>query len=339
MAGKPVDYSKMSEHDRFCLIERMFIRYRRLTKLSEMIEYCHQYSKIAAEPWCLLITGWTGAGKTKLYQDYERRFSCVHTEGGRKSPILTARIPPKANDKSLATILLKRLGDPLAEKGSALNQTLRLYSAIEDCGVELIILDEFQHFVDWDSLKILKTVSDWLKVLIDETKKPIVLIGLPYSDVVLNATGNSQLKRRFSLRGNLDFFRWESIEEKKEFRGFLKKIDESLPLNEFSNLSDPVMAYRFYYGTYGVVAYVMKIVRRAAVLAVQKGQEKVDLALLAQAFNELIQPENPRKVNPFLTDPTLLKLEPLEYKAPELKAMTNSIKGKEKELTAYDVLR
>jgi hypothetical protein len=339
VAKKSIDYSEMSELDRFVRIERIFVRYKRLTNLLEMIGHCHQYSKIAAEPWCLLITGWEGAGKTKVYEWYEQGFPRRDTEEGTVVPILTARIPPKANDKSLATILLKRLGDPLAEKGNRTNQTLRLYKLIEACGVELIILDEFQHFVDWDSLKIIKTVSDWLKNLIDETKKPIVLTGMPYSEVILNAVGNSQLKRRFSLRVSLDFFRWGTADEKKEFRGFLRMVDEKLPLNEFSNLSDPVMAYRLYCATNGVVAYVMKIVRRAAVLAIQRGRERVDCELLAEAFKELVQQENPKKVNPFSADPVTLRVEPFEHIAPTFKATSNGHTGRQKELTAYDVLR
>jgi len=58
---------------------------------------------------------------------------------------------------------------------------------MEACKVELLILDEFQHFQDRDSLKVLKTASDWLKLLMDENGVPIVLAGLPYSHTVLDA--------------------------------------------------------------------------------------------------------------------------------------------------------
>ena len=66
--------------------------------------------------------------------------------------------------------------------------------------MRLIILDEFQHFVDKDSWRVLKNVSDWLKNLIDETEVPIVLIGMPYAVEILDAPGNEQLQRRFSVR-------------------------------------------------------------------------------------------------------------------------------------------
>lgn len=68
--------------------------------------------------------------------------------------------------------MLDALGDGAAERGTAVNQTLRVIKMVNDCGVEIIILDEFQHFIDSDSKIILDSVSNWLKDLINETKKP-----------------------------------------------------------------------------------------------------------------------------------------------------------------------
>ena len=203
MSKKTVDYSMQSKWERICLAEKIFVRYRRMNDLLDKIKYCHQYSKIAAEPWCMLITGWTGAGKTKLGEKYEEGFPRQYIEEGLKVPVLYTSVPSRANDKSLPKILLKSLEDPWAERGDRINLTLRLYEFIEKCGVELIILDEFQHFVDWDSLKILQSVSDWLKDLINKTHKPVVLIGMPYSDIVFKAIGNSQLSRRFPKGASL----------------------------------------------------------------------------------------------------------------------------------------
>lgn len=99
------------------------------------------------------------------------------------------------------------------------------------------------------------------------------------------------------------------------------------------------MAFRFYCGTNGAVGYVMKIVRRAAVLALEYGQEKVKLEDLAQAFDELIQPGDPERMNPFSTDPACLEIKPFEFKIPELKATGSRIRGKKEELTVADILR
>ncbi len=57
----------------------------------------------------------------------------------------------------------------------------------------MLILDEFQHFIDRDSAKVLKTVSDWLKTLILDTNLPIILIGLPEAEQILQLNCHSQL--------------------------------------------------------------------------------------------------------------------------------------------------
>jgi len=47
-----------------------------------------------------------------------------------------------------------------------------------DCQVELLILDEVQHFRDRDSRRVLENASNWLKTLIKETGVACVLVGL-----------------------------------------------------------------------------------------------------------------------------------------------------------------
>lgn len=300
MSQQNPDYRNMSTEERIRLVEQIYINYPRLEEVIKMIEHCHQYSKHSAEPECLLITGVTGAGKTTLYKRYEQKFPRYITEDGTIVPVLSVAIPVPSRVKSLVTRLLVTLGDPLAEKGTILNQTFRLKKLLKECGTELIIMDEFQHFIDRDSKKILQTVSDWLKDLLNETHIPVVLIGMPYSDQILEA--NKQLKRRFAARTSLAPFGWETDEEQEEFRKFLKVLDRRLPLMERSHLADTEIAYRIYCATEGTVAYVMKLVRRATAIALEQGSEQLTLEILAQAFDERLAADDPARENPFVSD-------------------------------------
>jgi Bacterial TniB protein len=103
--------------------------------------YCHQHSRVAAEPECLLITGQTGAGKTTICQNYSGRFPRQPTKTGICAPVLSASIPVPATVKSLVTRLLLALGDPMPERGSVVSQTLRLFGLVRECQVDLVILD------------------------------------------------------------------------------------------------------------------------------------------------------------------------------------------------------
>ena len=146
------------------------------------------------------------------------------------------------------------------------------------------LLDEFQHFIDRDSNHIMLTVANWLKELINETNLPMVLTGMPYSDVILRA--NAQLERRFQLREQLSPFGYGDTGQQTEFRTFLHYLDEALPLAERSHLSDGEIALRIFCATGGVIGYVMKLVRRAAVLAVTGKMKKIDHELLAEVYEE-----------------------------------------------------
>ncbi len=316
MTAKRPKYSKMSKKERCQLVESIFVMHPRLSMIVEQVEHAHFYSRIAAEPECLFIGGPPGAGKTTLLEHYKLQFPSVDHADRTEIPVLCARVPSKATDKNLATTLLLALGDPVAERGSAFNQTTRLKHFINACGVQLIILDEFQHFVDKDSWKILKNVSDWLKNLIDETGIPIVLIGMPYAVEILDAPGNEQLQRRFAVRVELGPFGWTTGDERGEFRAFLKAVDNQLPFDDCSHLSDPVTAFRFYCATNGRVGRVMKVLRRSAELAIDQGLNQLTLDILADAYDDRLRADHPEKENPFRLDKSKLKIVP--YNEPEM---------------------
>lgn len=318
-------FARMSNLARQVMVEQIFVEHPRLTKLLDKIRHCHEYSKISAEPECMFIGGYAGTGKTTLYQYYEAQFPRSVTESGIRVSVLSSVTPQRATEKSLVGEILESIGDPSAKKGTADNQTSRLRKFIKECGVELIILDEFQHFVDGDSKKILKNVSDWLKNLIDAAKKPIVLVGQPYADRILDASGNEQLQRRFLIREILTPFGWEDEKgetakkgaRRKEFRAFLEAIDRKLPFDEKSNLSEPTMAYRFYCGTNGRVSKVMTIVRRSAELAINYSLTKLDLEVLSEAYEDRLRTIQPNRHNPFSTNLSDVKITPFREEIPE----------------------
>lgn len=294
---KPLKDLTLSE--RLCIANNIYVAYPRFKEILSAIDDCHHLSNLKDEPECLFLKGETGAGKTTILKSYAQNYPRCETPLGTEVRLLSITIPSPATVKSLVTKLLWELGDPAYEKGTVSNQTIRLIGLMKDCGVELVFLDEFQHFIDRDSAKVLQTVSDWLKDLILDTKVPMVLIGLPEAEAVFHV--NCQLSRRFANRHNLNPFCWDD-DSGKEFRTFLHAIESQLPLIGDSNLAAEEMALRFYYASDGIVAYVMKLIRNGTYLALKQGQEKIDSSVLAIAFNKHVLADKPHKKNPFLTD-------------------------------------
>jgi type II secretory pathway predicted ATPase ExeA len=298
----------LSEIERKRLVEQIHITFPRLKRIVTLVEHCHQYSKIAAEPECLLITGLQGTGKTTLRRTYAGRHPRQATREGVSVPVLDAAIPVPATVKSLVSELLSSLGDPLPEKGTVVTQTHRLKRLIRQCQVEMIVIDEFQHFIDRDSNVILTTVSNWLKDLLNETGVPMILIGMPYSEAVLRA--NAQLERRFAMRASLDPFGWNTAERQTEFRLFLNYLDERLPFTRRSSLADPETALRVLCATEGIIGYVMKLIRRAAGMAIDENRQCLDLSVLASAYDERLRGRTPDRANPFTCELENLMIEP-----------------------------
>ena len=96
---------------------------------------------------------------------------------------------------------------------------------------------------------------------------------MPYSEIILQA--NAQLERRFQQRLKLAPFGWETEAQQLELRTFLRHVDGALPFAEAAHFSDIELVRRMYCATAGVTGALMKLVRRAAVLAVLRGARRV----------------------------------------------------------------
>ncbi len=320
-------------------VNQIYVVYPRHQKILELIEKCQRYSKFSAEPECLFIKGRTSAGKTTISTAHSMRHPPLQNKGRRIIPVLSSTISAPATVKGVVTDLLDAAGDPLADRGVTASQTLRLRKYLDDCEVEMIILDELQHFIDRDSQIVLKTMSDWLKNLINTTKRPIILIGLPEAEEVLNA--NEQLSRRFAHRVELLPFQFETEKQIAEFFTFMKLLEEMLPLSEASNLASSNLAPRIYFASDGYVGYAMKLIRQAAIAAIEKGLEKLDLELLSEAYDAHVRADKPGKINPF--NCTTFRIADYKDKTPpegpKGQRVTNRrSKPKKRQLKASDVL-
>lgn len=327
---------EMTISDRLYIASNVYVLYPRFKEILAAIDDCHHLSNLKDEPECLFLKGETGAGKTTILKSYTQNYPRYQTADGTTVPVLEVTIPSPATVKSVVTKLLWELGDPAYDKGTTSNQTIRLIGLMKDCGVSLVLLDEFQHFIDRDSAKVLKTVSDWLKNLILDTKVPVVLIGLPEAETVFQF--NPQLSRRFAARHNLSPFSWE--DSGREFRTFLHAVESQLPLIEESNLACEEMALRFYYASDGIVAYVMKLIRYGTNLALKLGQEKLDLNVLASAFDKHVKADKPHKKNPFIDSDFLNEVKDNSRLGVNIAvgATNNRIKAKKKTTKASDIL-
>jgi energy-coupling factor transporter ATP-binding protein EcfA2 len=277
-----------------------FIRYPRFTALHETIRRCQRLSKKSHEPQCISLEGRSGAGKTTLVRAYEMAFPRRETEEGTAIPVFYLLTPSPVTVKGMAETMLERLGDPAAHRGNQPSLNSRLSKLIIDCEVELVILDDFHHLIDTKTNRILRTVSDWLKVLIKETQVPFLVVGIE-GQVQQILRENEQLSRLFAEQETLTPFQWNaadqaSIEEFTKFIVFAEKmIGAVLP----TELPRAELLYRLHYATEGVIAYIMNLIRYAQEMVEEKGRSQIRMEDLSVAFEKRIRKHLINRVNPF----------------------------------------
>ena len=297
------DNQYATTREKIIATNQIYVRYSLFDRILYDIEECHYSPETNGEddPDCLLLIGEAGAGKTTIYKTYAKNYPRQETDEGSIIPIIYTPIPVPATVKGLVQAIVRELGDPLYNKGTTRNQTDRVYELLAACKVELIVLDEFHHFIDRESKKVLNNVCDWLKNLILKTKIPVVLFGLPESKKILESDlNNRQLSRRFKYRYELIPFP-RNDDGMKLFRQFLGDIDSKILLSEQSGLAEKSMAERIYYATDGTIAHVMTLIRKGASVAIKQDLKRLDLEILNMVYHKHLKHEKPHKYSePFL---------------------------------------
>jgi energy-coupling factor transporter ATP-binding protein EcfA2 len=276
------------------------IRYPRFSQLHDTIRRCQRLSKKSNEPQCISLEGRPGAGKTTLVKAYADMFPRRETEEGTEIPIFYMLTPSPVTVKGMAETMLERLGDPAAHRGSQPSLNSRLSGLIVACKVELVILDDFHHLIDTKTNRILRTVSDWLKVLIKETQVPFLVVGIE-GQVRQILRENEQLSRHFAEQEELLPFKWNAADEAsiKEFAKFIMFAEKIIGITLPTELPRTELLYRMHYATEGVIANIMNLMRYTQEIVEEKGRSQITMADLSNAFEKRMAKHLINKADPF----------------------------------------
>lgn len=293
--GVNVGDSKDAEQLRFT-VRRKLVFYRRFVDVADEISRVHRRGVLLKVSDSLQIVGQTGSGKTYLTEWYEQQFPRTQKDGRWRIRVLRVETPECPTVKALAEAVLIALGDPWAQKGTATEKTERIRHLCEACGLELLIIDEIQHFIEGNRHAELMRVTDWLKVLINLLCVPVVLVGLPRAIAVTRS--NPQLRRRFAAPYYLAPFSYATGEGQREFRGLLKAFGQDLKKGSVK-IWAPEEAVRFFHATCGLIDYVVKLVDDAVSRGGSGADGVVTREDFAAAFARVVWRDAPERLNPF----------------------------------------
>lgn len=243
------------------LIDNILVPHQAYETATRRLEQCFRYASQTVEPVCIALVGESRTGKSRALEEFEQRHLPTRDADGQNVPILRVRLQSAPTVKSLVELLLLELGDPFFDKGTENAKTGRLQKLLKACGVTVVIVDEFQHFVERNSMHVLHHVADWLKRLVDETHVALVVGGLPYCQAVLEQ--NEQLAGRFMSPIFMPRFNWNDVTLRNEFIAILEAFDTALrDYVDLPTLHEGDMPFRCFCATGGLVGYLTKSLRQ-----------------------------------------------------------------------------
>ncbi|MGK8209216.1 TniB family NTP-binding protein [Burkholderia cenocepacia] len=283
------------EHDLGFSIRSEIIHYGQFRTAIQKIALRHRRWRTARTAVGMFLSGHSGTGKTTLLRFYESNFPRKEDAEGPTIPVLYVGTPSRPTIKNLSQAILDEIGDNVP-RGSAEDKTKHICALFERCGVEVLIIDEFQHFVEYGNKREARLASDWLKKLMDDTKVCVILGGLPNGVSVIR--DNIQLARRFSAQHEVRRFDWRNRDDCKEFASILKHMHSRIPV-PCVPLHAPEFANRMYIASAGILDYVAKLIDGAMSVAFRQRRKQIDMEAFGEAFSEEVWSEGPKILNPF----------------------------------------
>lgn len=227
---------------------------------------------------------------------------CHMTPDGLHRPIAVVWVDPRPRFNSFMADTALGLGIDLGSRFNFGKACIEIANALEMQQVKMIIYDDVQHIIQ--NGMDLYGVGDVFKVFA-KARIQVVCVGMPNAiDIGIE---NEQLERLVAnsytvqpLRCSVSDFpplddkgkplvRTER-QELTPFRKLLRALDKRdgknsvLPFDEPSNLSEPDMALRLHQSYRGYTGKVMKLVVRAAKLAIARGNSRVTMQHFEEAY-------------------------------------------------------
>lgn len=270
------------------------ILYPQFGEALDWIRFHHRRAREQLRGDGMLIIGCSGVGKSTLIDAYIKKYG-LDCNDDAKRQMLVIRTPEVPTAKMLVEKMLVVIGDPASHSGTLTAKTERLKRLIRNMGVEMLVFDEFQHFVMRANRVRRGEAEDWLKNLISELPCAVVLVGTPECEELLD--NNSQLGRRFSQRIELGSFEI-SEHSLDEFKVVLGMLETHMPAVWKDVITGGDVPRRILYATCGIIDYVIKLLEGAHYLS-KINHEEPSLALLAKAFRKFIWRDSQKTTNPF----------------------------------------
>lgn len=299
-------------------LDDYIIKHPNFRKITDQIVYCHESKKNGLKPRTLKILGVSGVGKSSLLKSYESSHPRYEDTDRTVIPVLYVVVPSRPSESALYAEILSALGDPFPSKGKLAEQKYRIWTLLEKCRVELLILDEIQHFLDRGRLATHAGVADALKVLVEKSNIPTIFSGAPRSLVLFRV--NTQLRSRFKTTATLSPFSILTPDKLKCFKNLVKALMKKTDFENIKFFDNVNSLARLFYATDGILRNVVDLLGDAAELGKKTAESTLSFPLLARVYGSWLAGEQYQSRNPFLNpfEPRRLTMKGEPFEASDL---------------------
>lgn len=224
----------------------------------------------------LLIVGDTNNGKTMLVERFKKLHPASDNPSGEgvSVPVLVIQAPPVPDEGRFYNTILDALFAPFKPNDRVDRKQFQAIKLLRYVGLKMLVIDEIHHVLA-GNLNKQRAFLNVIKYLGNELQLPIVGVGT--KDAFRAIQTDSQLANRFEP-AILPLWKFD-----EDFLRLLKSFEMLLPLREASNLYDTSLATTIFSMTEGHIGELAKLLAEAAVLAVERGRERIDAKLLKES--------------------------------------------------------
>ncbi|CAN7211738.1 TniB family NTP-binding protein [Phenylobacterium sp. LjRoot164] len=253
-----------------------------------------------------LIVGPTQSGKSKILRTYQERANTAEALEAGRIPVLMVTLTANQTRKGLAQDILRAF-EPFGylapwKSGSETVLLDRVRAYMQARGVELLILDEFQHLVHSERQEVSISVSETIKWLLIESIVPVVMSGI--EDAWRPVRANAQLAHRCEAPLELNPLDPANDADRGLFASFLSTYlveleQRKIAKNATRLLRIPQVPDGLFEVAKGVLGETCNILKAALYLAVSSGRDEIRLEDLELAVDRNYVAYDRSRSNPF----------------------------------------
>lgn len=277
------------------------------------IQQCHLSHRTQETPLSTKLLGVSGVGKTYLLSEYKAEHPPRNVGEITVLPVLHIAVPSAPTKRGIYKAVLAAMGveDP---RGSADDLRHRVSVLANNCKVELLMVDEVQHFIDRGSAKTYASAADALKELLDLLMLPVIFAGAPRSQILFDH--NSQLRSR--VMSTLQLRPFTPDEDFDQLRGYLYAVADNFSQDQRIFLASKQIALRIFYATDGIHRTINMLLQLVFFELQKEKNSHLDIQMLAKVFEMHFGSADAKGAsNPFTQDFPMRRLnEPGELHQP-----------------------